>query len=84
MIQAERSRVRFLMRSLNVSIDLILAVALRPWGSIQPLKVMSTRNLPGGKGLPARRADVTAICELIAKKMWESGCLTTLWASTAC
>jgi hypothetical protein len=33
-------------------------------GSIQPLTEMSTRNLPGGKGLPTREADnLTAICE---------------------
>jgi hypothetical protein len=35
-------------------------------GSNQPLKEMSTRNLPGGKGRPAREADnLTAICESI-------------------
>jgi hypothetical protein len=35
-------------------------------GSIQPLTEISTRNLPGGKGRPARRADnLTAICEPI-------------------
>jgi hypothetical protein len=33
-------------------------------GSTQPLIEMSTRNLPGGKGRPVRRADnLTAICE---------------------
>jgi hypothetical protein len=33
-------------------------------GSTQPLREMSTRNLPGGKGRPARKADnFTAICE---------------------
>jgi hypothetical protein len=34
----------------------------------QPLTEMSTRNLPGGKGLPVgRQADnLTAICEPIA------------------
>jgi hypothetical protein len=32
-------------------------------GSTQPLREMSVRNLPGGKGLPARKADnVTDIC----------------------
>jgi hypothetical protein len=32
----------------------------------QPLIKMSTRNLPGGKGRPARKADnLTAICESI-------------------
>jgi hypothetical protein len=35
-------------------------------GLTQPLTEMSTRNLPGGKGRPARRADnLTAICEPI-------------------
>jgi hypothetical protein len=35
-------------------------------GSTQPLTEMSTRNLPGGKGRPACRADnLTAICEPI-------------------
>jgi hypothetical protein len=33
-------------------------------GSTQPLTEMSTSNLPGGKGRPARKADnFTAICE---------------------
>jgi hypothetical protein len=53
MLQAGRSRVRFPMRSLAL-------------GSTQPLTEMSTRNLPGGKGRPARKADnLTAICEPI-------------------
>jgi hypothetical protein len=53
--------------------------------STQPLTEMSTRNLPGGKGRPARKADsFTAVCEPIAYKMWEPRRLTTLWASTAC
>jgi hypothetical protein len=35
-------------------------------GSIQPLTEMSTRNLSGGKGRPARKADnLTAISEPI-------------------
>jgi hypothetical protein len=34
--------------------------------STQPLTEMSTRNLPGGKGGPARKADnLTAICKPI-------------------
>jgi hypothetical protein len=54
-------------------------------GSTHPLTEMSTRNLPGGKGRPARKADnLTAICELIVYKMWEPRRLTTLWARTAC
>jgi hypothetical protein len=44
------------------SIDLIL-LAL---GSTQPLTEMSTSNLSGGKGRPARRPDnLTAVCESI-------------------
>jgi hypothetical protein len=35
-------------------------------GSTKPLTELSTRNLFGGKGRPARRADkLTATCELI-------------------
>jgi hypothetical protein len=34
-------------------------------GSTQPLTEMSTKNLPGGKEQPARKADITAICEPI-------------------
>jgi hypothetical protein len=53
-------------------------------GSTQPLTEMSTRNLPGGKGRPARKADnFTAICELIVQKMWEHRRLTALLAFTA-
>jgi hypothetical protein len=34
-------------------------------GSTQPLTEMRTSNLPEGKGRPARKADLTAICESI-------------------
>jgi hypothetical protein len=48
-------------------------------GWTQPLTEMSTRNLPGVKGRPARKADnLTAICEPIVNKMWEPLRLTTL------
>jgi hypothetical protein len=54
-------------------------------GSTQSLTEMSTRNIPGGKGRPARKADnLTVICESIVEKMWEPRRLTTIWASTVC
>jgi hypothetical protein len=34
-------------------------------GSTEPLTEMSTRNLPGGKRRPARKAELTAICDSI-------------------
>jgi hypothetical protein len=53
-------------------------------GSTQPLTEMSTKNLPGGKGHLARKADnLTAICEPMSRKIWEPRRLTVLWASTA-
>jgi hypothetical protein len=53
--------------------------------STQPLTEMSTRNLPGGKGRQARKADnLTVICGPIVYKMWEPRRLTTLWVSAAC
>jgi hypothetical protein len=54
-------------------------------GSTQPLTEMSTRNLSGGKGRVACKAEnLTAVCELIVQNTWEPQHLTTLWASTAC
>jgi hypothetical protein len=53
--------------------------------STQPLTEISTSNLPGVKGRPARKANnLTAICEPIFWKMWEPQSLTALRASTAC
>jgi hypothetical protein len=38
-------------------------------GSTQPLTEMSTRNLPGGKGRPARKGDnLTTIYERLSRK----------------
>jgi hypothetical protein len=54
-------------------------------GSTQPLTEMSTRNLPGGEGLQARKADnLNPICQQIVKKRWEPRHLTTVWAFTSC
>jgi hypothetical protein len=64
MLQAGRSRIQFPMRSLdflNWPNIFSLTMALK---STQPLTEMSTRNLPGVKGRPARKAEnLIAICE---------------------
>jgi hypothetical protein len=47
-------------------------------GSTQPPKEISTRNLPGAKEWPARKAhNLTAIFEPMFKKVWEPRCLTS-------
>jgi hypothetical protein len=80
MLEAGRSRVRVPMRSLD-----FFNLPNMALGSTRPLTEMSTRNIHGGKGRPARKADnLTAFCEPIVYKMWEPRRLTTLWASTAC
>jgi hypothetical protein len=64
MLQGGRSQVRFPMRSLNFSIDLILSTVLWPWGRLQPLREMSTRNFRGGEGRLMRKAhNITGICK---------------------
>jgi hypothetical protein len=46
---------------------------------------MSTKNFLGGKGHLVHKADnLTAICELIAKKNVGALMSLSLWASTAC
>jgi hypothetical protein len=85
MLQAGRSRIWFPTTSLdffNWPNPSSRTVAL---GLTQRLREMSIRNLPGGKGRPAREAgSLTATCEPIILKIWEPRRLTTLWASTAC
>jgi hypothetical protein len=63
MRQARRSRVRFPMRSLNFSIDLTFQPHYGPG-------VESTsKNLPGGKERPARKADnLTAESSRLSRK----------------
>jgi hypothetical protein len=63
MLQAARSQVRFPMKSLDFSIELILPTAPWPWGHLS-LKQIITRNLPGDKRQSVRKADnLTAISE---------------------
>jgi hypothetical protein len=53
-------------------------------GSTNPLTEMSTTNLVGDKGRPARKNDnLTDISEPIVYKMWNPRRLTTLWVYTA-
>jgi hypothetical protein len=57
MLEAGRSRVRFPMRPGFFNLP-------NPSSRTMALTEMSTRNLPGGKGRPAREADnLTVICE---------------------
>jgi hypothetical protein len=65
MLQAERSPVRVPdeVNFFNLPNASSRTMGL---GSTQSLSEMSTRNLPGGKKRPERRADnLTAICEPI-------------------
>jgi hypothetical protein len=85
MLQVGRSSVRFRRRSMDFSIDIIIPATLWPWCQPSLKQNSGTRNLPGGKGRPAREADnLTIICQPIVKKMWEPRRLMTLWAFTAC
>jgi hypothetical protein len=68
MLQAGRSRVRVPMRWIifNLPNPSSRNMALV---STQPLTEMSTMNLPGGKGRPARKADnLTAIVSQLSRK----------------
>jgi hypothetical protein len=66
MLHAGRSRVRFLMRSLDFLIEPNPSNRTMALGSTQPLTEMSARNLTEGRGRPAHKADnLTAICEPI-------------------
>jgi hypothetical protein len=84
MLQVERSRVRIPMRWIFFNLP-NPSSRIKTLGSTQPLTEVSTRNLHGVKGRPARKAhNLTAVCEPIVYKMWEPRRLTLQWASTAC
>jgi hypothetical protein len=66
-LQAGMSRLRFTMKSLDFFNFHNTSSRTMALGSTQPLTEMSTRNLPGGKVWPTRKANtLTAICEPIA------------------
>jgi hypothetical protein len=73
MLQAGRLRVRFAISSLDIFKVPNLSRRTMALGSTQPLTEMSTRNLLGGKELPARKADhLTSICESIVYRKYRS------------
>jgi hypothetical protein len=66
MLQAGRSRDRFPLRLLDFFNLPNPSSRTMSLGSTQPVIEMSARNLPGGKGRPARKVDnLTVICEPI-------------------
>jgi hypothetical protein len=71
MLQAERSRDRIPTRWIFFSWPNPSSLTM-VLGSTQSLTEMSTRNIPGSKGRPARKADnFTAMCEpIVKKKCW--------------
>jgi hypothetical protein len=72
MLQAERSRIRFPMRSFSFFFNLPNPSGrTRPWGILGLLTGLSTRNrgkiFLGSRALPALKANnLTVICESIA------------------
>jgi hypothetical protein len=66
MLQARGSRVKFLDEIIGFFNLTNISSQIMDLGSTQPLTEMSTRNLPGGKRRPARKAHtLTDLCEPI-------------------
>jgi hypothetical protein len=84
MLQGGGSRVRISMRSFDFFFNVTIAYSLfMVLGCTKPLNEMSTRNLPGGKGWPARDADnLTANSEPIMRILDVSQPYVPTWPVT--
>jgi hypothetical protein len=76
-LQARTSRVTFPTRSLDFFNSPNPTSRTMVQGSTQPLTYWVLGTFLGGKGRPARGADLTANCEPIVYKMWEPRRLKT-------
>jgi hypothetical protein len=86
MLQAGRSQVWVPMSWIFFSNDLNPSSRTMALALTQPVKEMSTRNLPGGVkgGWCVKAHNLTAIYEQIVYIMRDPQHLTTPWASMAC
>jgi hypothetical protein len=76
MLKTGRSWVRILIKPLDFFNFLNRSSRSMALGLIQPVREMSTSNIPGVKGRPVRKANLFAICEPIFCKIRDSRHLT--------